>query len=231
LQEVIVHRTSHHLARVAVLGLIALVATARAALAGPPLVCHPFNIGTAQSLAWTASGNNWRGDVAGYDVTRLADETTALLTPTTPIVVRMETLRRAAIYALRDEKVADRLLTKLVDRTHKSEGGAKADALAWFDAGYFVETLKQAAPVAREKNPELATAIAGMADKVDGYAMVQKSLTLRGSEPSIEFAAAIITLSRDRADHAAHAAKARDGAKQDALLAQNIDMLGVYGTK
>jgi hypothetical protein len=230
LQEVIVNRTSRHLVRIVALASIAVIGTARFALAGPPLVCHPFNIGTAQSLAWSAQGNNWRGDVAGYDVARLADETTALLTPTTPIIVRMETLRRAAVYALRDEKVADQVLTRLVDRTHKSESGTKADALAWFDAGYFAETLKQAAPVAREKNPELAKAITAMAAKVDGYAMVQKSLTLRG-DPAVEFAAAIITLDRDRADNPAHTAKAREGAKQDALLAQNIDMLAAWATR
>jgi hypothetical protein len=143
----------------------------------------------------------------------------------------METLRRAAIYALRDEKVADRLLAKLVDRTHKSESGARADALAWFDAGYFVETLKQAAPIARDRSPEQAKAIAALVETVDGYAMVQKSLTLRGSDPAIEFAAAVITLNRDRANQPAHAAKAREGAKQDALLAQNIDMLTAWGTK
>jgi hypothetical protein len=68
-------------------------------------------------------------------------------------------------------------------------------------------------------------------DKVDGYAMVQKGLTLRGGDPSMEFAAAIITLTRDRADQPVHAAKARDGAKQDALLAQNIDMLTSWSTR
>jgi len=166
------------------LALVAVVISARAALAGPPLVCHPFSIGTAQSLAWTTQPG-WRGDVAGYDVTRL------------------------------------------VDRTHKSEGGTRADALAWFDAGYFVETFRQAAPIEREKHPGLAAMVA----KVDGYAMVQKSLVLRGSDPAIEFAAAIITLDHNRADQPAHAAKAREGAKQDALLAQNIDMLAAWATK
>ena len=91
------NRTSHHFVRVVALASIAVIATARLALAGPPLVCHPFNIGTAQSLAWSAQGNNWRGDVAGYDVARLADETVALLTPTTPVIVRMETLRLSAV--------------------------------------------------------------------------------------------------------------------------------------
>ena len=144
--------------------------------------------------------------------------------------IRGKAAKGSNISALRDEKVADQVLTRLVDRTHKSESGTKADALAWFDAGYFAETLKQAAPVAREKNPELGKAIAAMAAKVDGYAMVQKSLTLRG-DPAIEFAAAIITLDRDRADNPAHTAKAREGAKQDALLAQNIDMLAAWATR
>jgi hypothetical protein len=208
------------------IALVAVVVSARVALAGPPLICHPFSIGTAQSLAWDAQPG-WRGDVAGYDVTRLPDETIALLTPSTPVIVRMETLRRAAIYALRDEKVADQLLTRLVDRTRKSENGTRADAFAWFDAGYFVETFRQAAPLERDKHPGLASMVA----KVDGYAMVQKSLTLRGSDPAMEFAAAIITLNHNRADQPAHAAKAREGAKQDALLAQNIDMLAAWATK
>lgn len=206
--------------------LLATVFGARVALAGPPLICHPFNIGTAQSLAWT-NQSGWRGDVAGYDLTHLADETVALLSPSTPVVVRMETLRRAAIYAMRDEKVADQLLTRLVDRTRRSESGVKADALAWFDAGYFVETFRQAAPISRDNGAALAALVA----KVDGYPMVQKSLTLRGSDPAIEFAAAIITLTRDRADQPTHAAKAREGVQQDALLAQNIDMLREWATR
>jgi hypothetical protein len=223
------HRNTLRASRSLLIGTLALVAvavSARVALAGPPLICHPFSIGTAQSLAWTTQPG-WRGDVAGYDVNRLADETLALLTPSTPVIVRMETLRRAAIYARRDEKVADQVLTRLVDRTHKSESGARAEALAWFDAGYFVETFRQAVPLEQDRRAALDALVA----KVDGYAMVQKALTLRGTDPAMEFAAAIITLDHNRADQPAHAAKARDGAKQDALLAQNIDMLTAWATK
>jgi hypothetical protein len=205
------------------LALIAIVGSAQLALAGPPLICHPFNIGTAQSLAWNSAPNNWRGEVAGYDISRLPDETVALLNTTTPVIVRMETLRRAAIYASRDEKVADQLLTRLVERTRKSDSGTKADGLAWFDAGYFAETFRQAAMI--ERNTDKAHALKALVENVDGYAMLQKSLTLRGADPAIEFAAAIVTLDRHQSDQPAHAAKARDGAKQDALLAQNIDML------
>jgi hypothetical protein len=205
---------------------LALVFAARPAIAGPPLICHPFNIGTAQSLAWN-NAPGWRGDVAGYNVSHLADETLALLTPSTPVIVRMETLRRAAIYAMRDQNVADQLLTRIVDRTRKSETGARADALAWFDAGYFIETLRQTGPWSKENSSGLSALVAN----VDGYQMVQKSLLLRGADPAIEFAAAIITLNQHRDDHATHAAKARDGAKQDALLAQNIDLLSAWATK
>jgi hypothetical protein len=224
---------THRTLRSFVLALIAIGIGAGVALAGPPLVCHPFTIGTAQSLAWSPSKTtDWRGDVAGYDVKHLADETLALLTPSTPVIVRMETLRRAAIYALRDQNVADQLLTRLVDRTRKSDTGTKADALAWFDAGYFAETFRQATPiVARDMGADHAAALARLVANVDGYAMVQKSLMLRGNDPSIEFAAAIITLDRHREDQPTHAAKARDGAKQDALLAQNIDMLTAWATK
>ncbi len=223
-------RTLELRARAALCTLVVmvLVFAARPALAGPPLVCHPFSIGTAQSLAWN-NGPGWRGDVAGYDVSRLADETVALLSSSTPVIVRMETLRRAAVYASRDQKVADQLLTRLVDRTRKSESGARAEALAWFDAGYFVETLRQASMTVQKP---MSDALSALVANVDGYQMVQKSLLLRGGpDPSIEFAAAIITLDRHRDDHATHVAKARDGARQDALLAQNIDMLQAWSTK
>jgi hypothetical protein len=217
--------------RSVLVAIAALAFTASLAQAGPPLVCHPFEIGTAPSLAWNATGKSWRGDVATYDVRHLADDTIALLTPDTPVIVRMETLRRAAVYALRDQQAADQLLTRIVERTRHAEHGAKTDALAWFDAGYYVETFRQAVPIAREQGAEHAKALAALIQHVDGYAMVQKSLTLRGSDPAIEFAAAIITLDRDRADQPAHAAKAREGASQDALLAQNIDMLAAWATK
>lgn len=218
----------HARAALGALVVMALLLAARPALAGPPLVCHPFSIGTAQSLAWN-NGPGWRGDVAGYDVSRLADETVALLSPSTPVIVRMETLRRAAVYASRDQKVADQLLTRLVDRTRKSESGARAEALAWFDAGYFAETLRQASMTVQKP---MSDALSALVANVDGYQMVQKSLLLRGgTDPSIEFAAAIITFDRHRDDHGTHVAKALDGAKQDALLAQNIDMLQAWSTK
>jgi hypothetical protein len=76
----------------------ALVVTAAPAFAGPPLICHPIEIGAAPSLPWS-SAPGWNGALGSYDLARLSDDTVSLLTPQTPVDVRRETLRRAALYA------------------------------------------------------------------------------------------------------------------------------------
>jgi hypothetical protein len=169
------------------LALVALVATP--ALAGPPLLCFPFDIGPATSLPWDKDNNQWKGMRADYDVSHLTADTVALLTPATPILVRMETLRRAA-----------------------AAPPAEA-ALAEFDAGYLIETLKQ--------TTYFAPSAASIVETKDGYAMVQHSLTLRNNDPSIAFAAALMTWGK--ADHNAHVQRAKAGATADMLLARNID--------
>src|SRR5579859_972609 len=54
------------------------------------------------------------------------------------------------------------------------------------------------------------------------YALVKKALGLRGPDPEMEFAAALITLEGPLADHQEHVQKATAGAKGDPLLAQNL---------
>src|SRR6202048_1030313 len=66
------------------------------AVAGPPLICHAVDIGAAESLSWTSSGWNLSGQ-ENYDVSHLVPDTLALLGPSTPVLVRMETLRRATL--------------------------------------------------------------------------------------------------------------------------------------
>lgn len=194
------------------LALVAFVASP--ALAGPPLLCFPFEIGPATSLPWDKDNNQWKGMRTDYDVSHLTTDTVALLTPTTPIVVRMETLRRAALYATKDDKVAHGLVDTLVVRAKKSANAAPAEAaLAEFDAGYLIETLKQ--------TTYFAPSTASIVETKDGYAMVQHSLTLRNNDPSIAFAAALMTWGK--ADHNAHVQRAKAGATADMLLAKNID--------
>src|SRR5215208_5444826 len=191
---------------------IALVTIASApALAGPPLVCIPYDIGTARSLPWNAEGHAWKGMRSDYRVSQLTGETLALLAPGTPIIVRMETLRRAALYATKDAGIARDLLTTLLDRA-RSKG---ANPLASFDAGYLVETYKQTAP--------LSPATAALAAGVDGYALASRSLAAH--DPALEFAAAMMTADGRRGAWAEHVRLAKAGAAADQLLARNIAQL------
>src|SRR6202165_4422637 len=109
------------------------------ALAGPPLICHAIDIGAAQSLPWTSSGWNLSGQET-YDVSRVVPDTLALLVPSTPVLVRMETLRRATLYAQQRAAVAKELLLRLEAKTRENP----KDALAAFDFGYLAESYKQA---------------------------------------------------------------------------------------
>ena len=202
--------------------LLVALAAASPALAGPPLLCHPFDIEKARSLPWDGSGG-WRDGRADYNVANLATDTTALLTPATPVIIRMETLRRAAIYASRDVQVASRMMSMLLDRAAASERAGRPDALAMLDAAYFVEALRQIShlgtmPEFTERAPRFRALVAG----TDGYALVQKGIGLRPNDAALEFAAALIAADRNRAAYEDHARKARAGAASDHLLALNI---------
>lgn len=212
--------------RIAPLLVLALVVTAGPALAGPPLLCHPFDIGNAQSLPWEGTANNWSKERSDYDRQNLIRDTKALLTPTTPVIVRMETLRRAALYASHDSRLATELLAALKQRATEAEraGTSTAAATALFDAGYLAETFKQIGQL--RQSPEFrirAEAMAAVAATTDGYALVSRSLSLRPDDPALQFAAAVINADKDRTVYQHHAAKARQGAAQDALVARNLN--------
>jgi hypothetical protein len=198
----------HALARLTLCGAL-IAGLASPVLAGPPLVCFPFEIGRAVSLPWNTSTASYRGMLPTYDVTRLSTDTVALLTPSTPILVRMETLRRAALYASADAAVAHGLLDTMRYRAERLQ----AEPLASFDAGYLIETYRQIAPIA----PDLGK----IAGDLDGYSLVIHSLDARHGDPAIAFAAALITSGRGA--YADHVRMARAGASTDVLLAKNID--------
>ena len=206
--------------------LKAILLFAPSAMAGPPLICHAFEIGQAKSLPLASNGWNLSG-LEDYDAKNLANDTLAILSPDTPVLVRMETLRRATLYARKDPLAAKALLAKLDARATSAESAGHPDALAWFDTGYLVETYKQwigrDLPHMTDGMPMDSNPAAG----VDGYAMVMKAIALRsaalhGDDAQMEFAAALITLSGPRDEHAQHAQKTIAGAKADSLLAQNL---------
>ncbi len=204
----------------------ALLALATVAQAGPPLICHTIEIGQAKSLPWVSPTWNLSGSET-YDTKNLVKDTLEILSPDTPVLVRMETLRRATLYARADRLAAKELLAKLYARATSAESSGHPDALAWFDFGYLAETYKQwigqkwTLVNKGEQNP---------AAGVDGYALVKKAIALRGSalhgdDPQMEFAAALITFYAPpdaHREYAQHAQKALAGAKNDPLLAQNL---------
>lgn len=174
--------------------------------AGPPLICHPFQTSGSELLPW-GSGVGWNTPDQKYDVRRLPADTLRLLSPDTPILARMENMRRAVIYAARDARVADELLAAVAARITDTP-----DPHALFDAGYLIESLKQAAHL----HGRTVTTL-------DGYAMVTKALLVGGSHPEMEFAAALMT---EGAKSQSHLRRARAAARADSLLAKNIVKLG-----
>jgi hypothetical protein len=200
----------------ALASVVAVVALSSFLHAGTPLICHPYVIGSAKSLP--GSDGDWKGVNPNYDRTNLVRDTLALLTPETPVIVRMETLRRAAIYAtagmrgwseksgFNDEDRANTtaLLEKLRERASTATGAALA--LAVFDVGFFTETLRQT----------------GVDKSLNGYDVLLKARELRGPDPDMEFALALATSWPKRAERDAHLARARAGAKAGSLLASNL---------
>jgi phage tail protein X len=200
---------SHSFSRVTTCIVAVLLAFTPLAQAGPPLVCHPISIGQAKSLPWVDL--NYRKGSGTYDLKNLTQDTLVILDSNTPVLVHMETLRRATLYARQDPQVAKELLTRLHARAANSNADT-LDALAWFDVGYLAETYKQWMGN-DEPNP---------AKGLDGYGWVKKAISRRGSDPEMEFAAALIALAGSESDRKPHVERAMAGAKTDPLLAQNL---------
>ncbi len=196
-------RTALSLVAVLVVGLPTL------ALAGPPLLCFPMSIDASASLPWGTGG--WKAPRADYDRARLVDDAIALLAPATPTLVRMETLRRATIYAADDAALSMRLADALRDRATRRG----ADTLAVFDFGYFVEAMRQARHGSTIALPFAATD--------DGVALVERALAQRPHDAAMHYAAALVTISRNASATAeAHLRSAVQGASQDAALARTV---------
>jgi hypothetical protein len=190
--------------------LLSLSLLPAVALAGPPLICHPFEIDGAKSLPFASHDWNLSGG-ENYDTSRLASDTITFLESSDVTLVHMETLRRATLYARKDPIAAKQLITRLIARAEATKASAEPKVLAIFDAGYLAETYKQW--LGSENNP---------AQKFDGYALVQLALQRRGNDPQMEFAAALISVSNPSINAQDHAQKAIAGAKNDPLLARNL---------
>ncbi len=198
------------LSRIAVAILPALFFFVSSALAGPPLICHSFDIGDAKSIPWASHDWNLTGS-ENYNTKNLAADTIAILDSDSVVLVHMETLRRATLYARKDPVAAKELLTKLLARADFSANSSVA-AITSFDLGYLAECYKQWMGKG-EPNP---------AQGLDGYALVKKAMQLRGNDPQMDFAAALITLNGPANEHQDYVQKTIAGAKTDALLSRNL---------
>jgi hypothetical protein len=204
--------------------LVALfgLGVAAPALAGPPLLCHPYDIGGAKSLPWD-EGRSWLAARSDYPVAHLVADTQALLASSAPIIVRMETLRRAAIYASRDPQVASQLFAALTTRARAAEQAGTPDALAYLDAAYYIEALRELSQLQSPEFRDRAPALRAIVQGADGYSLASKGLALRPGDPTMEFATALIAADAHRDAYNRHAEKARAGANRDTLLARNIE--------
>jgi hypothetical protein len=201
--------------RQALLVVAAVLSFATPALAGPPLICHPFEVEGGKLIAW-GTGSGWNTPDRSYDIKRLVADTTAVLTSEAPILTRMENMRRATIYAMRDPAIAHELLNALTARALNTT----SDGRAWFDAGYLIESYKQAVSLREKGRPELrAWAAVDETIKVDGYNWVKKAMAMSAPSAEMEFAASLMT---QGSLASAHRAKAVAAAPKGSTLAKNL---------
>ncbi len=185
--------------------ILLLVLVALPAMAGPPAVCWQVEIGKAKSLPWGGGELEARKD---YDTRRVVKDALELLAPGMPVLVRMETIRRAAIYIDISAASRDALLKALMLRVLDAEALGKPSALAWFDAGYAMGLFRHFQQFGR-----------------DGYPWVRKALKIRRTDAEMEYACAILTVTGKKETFLHHLGKAAEGAKQNPLLERNLEVL------
>lgn len=212
--------------RITALALAALIFSAPA-LAGPPLLCHPFDTAGQATLAW--GGDGWNQARADFPMDTLVARTETLLSPDVPVIARMETLRRAAIYASRDGAVARTLAARLEARIAMAESVGQR-RLALFDAGYFLETVEEIVRLQGYDMPGVGPvdveALRGLLAQGDGSRRLDEALALAPDDAALRFAAALVASADGRQDDVTrHGALARDGAAGDRLLARNIALV------
>jgi hypothetical protein len=207
------------------LAALAAFAFAPAALAGPPLICHPFTTGNgAPLLPWAEGTNHWHSPDRAYDRTSLVADTLNLLSVDAPILVRMENMRRATIYAEESPAMAAELLRAVFERTASKPADARAEALEWFDAGYLVETYRQLGLIYQHgmlpAHGRWTSLVPAELTKLDGYELVQKAAALAPeSQAELDFASALMTRPPLTATHLRRAASS---AAAGSVLAQNL---------
>jgi hypothetical protein len=181
-----------------------------AALAGPPMICHTYTIGDDKSLPWGADSTSWNNPDPKYNTRSLAADTIRLLDSGQPLLTRMETLRRAAVYSSMDIVSGLELANQLVARALASELKGQNNGLALFDAGYFIESMKQISH--RLKSKPFA--------EIDGYDWARRSLPGLQDKLAAEYALGLMVAATTWPNE--HMRRAISGAQEGSLLAKNL---------
>ncbi len=191
------------------------------AVAGPPLLCFPYQIGQAKSLPW---GNDAFDKSKTYDASSIAADTMELLKTERSVLVRMETLRRATVYIGRDKARASELLARLASQALTNDAIGKPSAMNLFDAGFFAATIVQ-------NGVELGWS-PGEDDHAAGYLWIKRALELdRNADPEMQFGAALVAFEHNQAEFKDYLRRAVAGAKPDSNLAASIELNWACGHK
>lgn len=194
---------------------------AAGALMGPPIVCHPMLIGEGKSLPWGAGAFDSKKGY--YSAPRLVSDVAEILKTEPSVLVRMETLRRAAVY-LRDEgseterrAVAWEILGRIMDEALEQQAAGKEVAQPWFDAGFLIAAYDQAGVDLNFK--------AGVKDGIKGFAFVNRSLEIAWKTKDapvgeMEYGAALMTLPAMRSNGRSEAQKLHDQEEYDTHIRQ-----------
>ncbi len=188
---------------------------ATAALAGPPIICHPIACEESKSLPYGDGAFDYS---KSYRKSRLVGDTVKYLDGSECALYHMETIRRAAVYVRGDEALGSELLGALTMRVLDAEASGKPSALAWMDAAFLVACFNETR-LMREYRQDVGKGI-------DAYAWAKKAVDADPDNAAIQFAAALVThpaMTRGaESRYKQHVSGAAVGAEKGSLLEKNL---------
>lgn len=205
------------------LSVLAFALMTSGALAGPPILCHSIDIGSAKTLPMGSGALECSRDLSAD---KAVDEAIAIIKSESSPLVRMETLRRATVYVTKDKPAAKELFARVMALSLDAQTAKDDQRIAGtlFDAGFLAACY-------HEMNLDVGFK-AGECERITGYAWIKAALDkLPSSAPGraeMEFGAALATHPLEhnvpgaRALYDSHLKHAEETCKDGSLLAANI---------
>ncbi|MBL8763779.1 MAG: hypothetical protein JNM07_05880 [Phycisphaerae bacterium] len=198
-------------------GMVLVVAAG--VFGGPPLLCHPLDIGDAKSIPRDDGSARLSNEA-------VMDGANNVLRTSEDLVVHIETIRRAAMHLGDARGSITEFYADTCARALDAETGPdrKVAARAWFDAAYLTAVRVEMGWDRHEKRDDRTGLPAG-------YAWLRRAIDMsEGAVPEMHLAAAMMLIDR-RADPKGenaklfgdHARKMLEGTKPGSLLAKNAE--------